>query len=593
MKNLKKKVNNKALRVILSILLIFIIYTLSEIINISNSIKITFSSFVDKVLSSEVKEVNIKGSTIQGTFLDGKSFITFAPKVYPQLIDDLRSSNIKINIIPVESTTNNFIGILISWLPMILLVLIWLYYLKNIQGSGNKAMNFGKSKAKLVNTKNKKITFNDIAGIEEAKNELQEIVNFLRNPRKFSRLGGKIPKGCLLVGPPGTGKTLLAKAMAGEASVPFFTISGSDFVEMFVGVGASRVRDMFYKAKLNAPCIVFIDEIDAVGRHRGSGYGGGNDEREQTLNQLLVEMDGFIENQGIIVVAATNRIDVIDSALLRAGRFDRQIEINMPDIQGRENILKIHIKKILLFPKTDIKLIARATTGFSGADLSNLVNEAALLASKDNKNYVTIKEFENAKDRILMGIKKSFISMSEEEKKITAYHESGHAISSFYLNKEPIHKVTIIPRGNSLGMMVQIPKIDKYYYTKEYFITKLIVIISGRVAEELFFGENKITTGASNDIKIATSIAENMVVKWGFNDSIGPLLFDINEKSYTRSTSEKTKQKIDMELYKLLTESYFASRKILSINTDKLRILASYLIKKETVTGYEIKELFD
>ena len=444
---------------------------------------------------------------------------------------------------------------------MIVLIGIWVYYLKNMQGAGGKAMGFGKSKAKLMQDQNKKVTFADVAGIDEAKEELKEVVDFLKNPAKFDKLGGKIPKGCLLIGAPGTGKTLLARAVAGEAGVPFFTISGSDFVEMFVGVGASRVRDMFMQAKKHAPCIVFIDEIDAVGRHRGSGHGGGNDEREQTLNQLLVEMDGFADNQGIIVVAATNRPDVLDSALLRPGRFDRQINVPLPDIKGREQILQVHIKKVPIAPDIDVKVIARGTPGFSGADLANLINEATLAAAKLNREVVTMQELEHAKDKVMMGAERRSMVMSEKEKENTAYHEAGHALVGLYLpESDPIHKATIIPRGRALGMVMQLPEGDRISYSRQWLETKLAILMGGRVAEEIIFGKEKSTTGASNDIKVATSMAKNMVTKWGFSEKIGPIMVGEDredammgfgmEKSH--NISGKLAETVDKEVDKLM-----------------------------------------
>ena len=581
------------------IFLIIIAYSLVDVANISNK-KLIFSDFMDKISNGEIKEVSIKGSDVEGKLANGESFATLSPRFYPQLIDDLRAQNVKINIVPIESTMGSILGIVFSWLPMIVLIGIWVYYLKNMQGAGGKAMGFGKSKAKLMQDQNKKVTFADVAGIDEAKEELKEVVDFLKNPAKFDKLGGKIPKGCLLIGAPGTGKTLLARAVAGEAGVPFFTISGSDFVEMFVGVGASRVRDMFMQAKKHAPCIVFIDEIDAVGRHRGSGHGGGNDEREQTLNQLLVEMDGFADNQGIIVVAATNRPDVLDSALLRPGRFDRQINVPLPDIKGREQILQVHIKKVPIAPDIDVKVIARGTPGFSGADLANLINEATLAAAKLNREVVTMQELEHAKDKVMMGAERRSMVMSEKEKENTAYHEAGHALVGLYLpESDPIHKATIIPRGRALGMVMQLPEGDRISYSRQWLETKLAILMGGRVAEEIIFGKEKSTTGASNDIKVATSMAKNMVTKWGFSEKIGPIMVGEDredammgfgmEKSH--NISGKLAETVDKEVDKLIRGSYKIAKDIIIKHRKKLEILAKALIEYETITGDEIKDL--
>ncbi len=598
MKNLKNNFNANLMKWVSIIFLIIVAYNLIDVTNVSNK-KLIFSDFLDKVSNGDVSEVSIKGSNIEGVFSNGEHFITLSPRVYPQLIDDLRARNVKINIVPLESTMSNILGIIFSWLPMIVLIGIWIYYLKNMQGAGGKAMGFGKSKAKLMQDQGKKVTFADVAGIDEAKNELKEVVDFLKDPGKFDKLGGKIPKGCLLIGSPGTGKTLLARAVAGEAGVPFFTISGSDFVEMFVGVGASRVRDMFTQAKKHAPCIVFIDEIDAVGRHRGSGYGGGNDEREQTLNQLLVEMDGFADNQGIIVVAATNRPDVLDSALLRPGRFDRQITVPVPDIKGREQILSVHIKKVPIAPNVDIKVIARGTPGFSGADLANLVNEAALAAAQVNRDVVTMHELEHAKDKVMMGAERKSIVMSEEEKKITAYHEGGHALVSLYVSEsDPIHKATIIPRGRALGMVMQLPESDRCHHNKTYLEARLIIAMGGRVAEEIIFGKEKITTGASNDIKVATSLARNMITKWGFSEKIGPVMVGEDREDSMRygggsnkEVSEKLAESVDKEVDKLLRDSYKLAKNIITKHKKKLEVLAKALMEYETITGDEIKDL--
>jgi len=599
MKDFKSNFSSNLVKWVGIIFLIIIAYSFVDVANISNK-KLIFSDFMDKISNGEIKEVSIKGSDVEGKLANGESFATLSPRFYPQLIDDLRTQNVKINIVPIESTMGNILGIVFSWLPMIVLIGIWVYYLKNMQGAGGKAMGFGKSKAKLMQDQNKKVTFADVAGIDEAKEELKEVVDFLKNPAKFDKLGGKIPKGCLLIGAPGTGKTLLARAVAGEAGVPFFTISGSDFVEMFVGVGASRVRDMFMQAKKHAPCIVFIDEIDAVGRHRGSGHGGGNDEREQTLNQLLVEMDGFADNQGIIVVAATNRPDVLDSALLRPGRFDRQINVPLPDIKGREQILQVHIKKVPIAPDIDVKVIARGTPGFSGADLANLINEATLAAAKLNREVVTMQELEHAKDKVMMGAERRSMVMSEKEKENTAYHEAGHALVGLYLpESDPIHKATIIPRGRALGMVMQLPEGDRISYSRQWLETKLAILMGGRVAEEIIFGKEKSTTGASNDIKVATSMAKNMVTKWGFSEKIGPIMVGEDredammgfgmEKSH--NISGKLAETVDKEVDKLIRGSYKIAKDIIIKHRKKLEILAKALIEYETITGDEIKDL--
>jgi len=599
MKDFKSNFNSNLIKWVGIIFLIIVAYSFIDTANISNK-KLIFSEFMDRVSSGEVKEVNIKGSDIEGKFSNGEYFATLSPRFYPQLIDDLRAQNVKINIIPMESAMGNILGMIFSWLPMIVLIGIWIYYLKNMQGGAGKAMGFGKSKAKLMQDQSKKVTFADVAGIDEAKDELKEVVDFLKNPLKFGKLGGKIPKGCLLIGSPGTGKTLLARAVAGEAGVPFFTISGSDFVEMFVGVGASRVRDMFAQAKKHAPCIVFIDEIDAVGRHRGSGHGGGNDEREQTLNQLLVEMDGFADNQGIIVVAATNRPDVLDSALLRPGRFDRQITVPIPDIKGREQILQVHIKKVPTAPDVDTNVIARGTPGFSGADLANLINEAALAAAQSNRDVVTMQELEHAKDKVMMGAERKSMVMSENEKKITAYHEGGHALVSLYVTEsDPIHKATIIPRGRALGMVMQLPESDRCHHTKAYLEARLVIAMGGRVAEEVIFGKEKITTGASNDIKVATSMAKNMITKWGFSEKIGPIMVgDDREDAMMgygmgkpQGISGKLAESVDKEVDRLLRSSYKIAKDIIVKHKKKLEILARALIEYETITGDEIKDL--
>ena len=598
MKNLKYSLNKNIVKWVLITFLIVVVYNFIDIGRVGSR-KLIFSDFLHRVSNGEVREVSIKGNNIDGVFLNGDLFSTLVPTSYPRIIDDLRNHNVKINILPLESPLGNIIGMLFYLLPTLLLIGFWVYAMRNMQGGG-KAMSFGKSKAKFMEKQIKKTTFKDVAGVDEAKEELKEVVDFLKDPSKFSKLGGKIPKGCLLIGAPGTGKTLLAKAVAGEAGVTFFTISGSDFVEMFVGIGASRVRDMFAQAKKHSPCIVFIDEIDAVGRHRGAGLGGGNDEREQTLNQLLVEMDGFAENQGIIVIAATNRPDVLDPALLRPGRFDRQIIVPIPDVKGRNEILQVHLKKVPMSPNVNIKTIARGTPGFSGADLANLVNEAALLAARLNKNIVMMEELEHAKDKVMMGAERKSMVMSEEEKETTAYHEAGHALVALHLpNSDPIHKATIMPRGQALGMVMQLPENDKYSRSKCYLESELAIYMGGRVAEEVIFGKEKITTGASNDIKVATKKARNMVTKWGLSEKIGPIMVgDDKEEIFLgysmgkeSSVSNQLAEHVDNEINRLLKEAYNVAKDIIIKNKKKLHILGKALIQYETLSGEEIKVL--
>ena len=578
------------------LIILFISNIITFIANYNQNKKIFFSDFIEKVLKNDIYKVNIQDDYVIAESIDGQIFTTLSPKFYPQMIDDLRSKNIKINIIyPSESFINSIFSILISWIPTIIFLF---FYIKSTKGAGNQITGFGRTKAKLTSNSEEKIRFIDIAGIDEAKEELREVVHFLRNPKKFNIIGGKMPKGCLLVGAPGTGKTLLAKAVAGEAQVPFFTISGSNFVEMFVGVGASRVRDMFIQAKNHSPCIVFIDEIDAVGRNRSSGHGS-NDEREQTLNQLLVEMDGFDKNQGVIIIGATNRSDVLDPALLRPGRFDRQVTVPMPDANGREQILRVHIKNIITDTSINLKVLAHGTPGLSGADLANLINEAALIAAKLNKESVSMKDLDYAKDKIIMGPERKSATMLIEEKKITAYHESGHALVSLYLTEsDPIHKATIIPRGGALGMVVQLPENDRHHYSKSYLKTRLAIAMGGRVAEEIIFGKEKITTGASNDIKVATNIASNMVIKWGFSDKIGPVMFGKNknnsgftEDNETNITSNRTSNIIDEEVSRILESSYKVAKSIIVEHQDKLDLLSKILIKSETITGDNINNL--
>ena len=560
---------------------------------------IAFSDFLNEVEKDNVLDVNIKGDLINGNLADGKRFKTYTP-YDPNLIEKLSNKNVKINVEPYNSKGSSFLHVILSWFPMLLLIGVWLFFMRQMQSGSGKALGFGRSKAKMLNEKTGKITFKDVAGIDESKNELQEVVEFLRDPSKFQRLGGKIPKGVLLIGPPGCGKTLLGRAVAGEAGVPFFTISGSDFVEMFVGVGASRVRDMFEQGKKNAPCIIFIDEIDAVGRHRGAGLGGGNDEREQTLNQLLVEMDGFESNEGVIIVAATNRPDVLDPALLRPGRFDRQVVVPNPDILGREKILKVHLRKVPLAPNVKPKIIARGTPGFSGADLANLVNEGALLAARRNKRFVTMDEMEDAKDKVLMGIERKSMVMKDDEKKLTAYHEAGHAIVAVHSKEsDPVHKATIIPRGRALGMVMRLPESDRISVSKIKLKADLAVAMGGRIAEEMIFGPSKITTGASSDISMATNIARKMVTEWGMSDKLGPLAYGENEQevflghsvTQKKNISESTAQEIDKEVRKIVDEAYKKAHSIIKKNINQLHKLAKGLLKYETLTGEEIKDV--
>ena len=567
--------------------------------NISQKNNISFSEFLERVEEGRVVNVNIQGNNITGALSDGTVFNTYAPND-PNLVEKLSNKGVGITASPIEEKMPSLLGVLLSWFPMLLLIGVWIFFMRQMQGGKGGAMGFGRSKAKLMNELKGKVTFNDVAGIEEAKEEVEEVVEFLRDPRKFRRLGGKIPKGVLVVGPPGTGKTLLARAIAGEADVPFFTISGSDFVEMFVGVGASRVRDMFEQGKKNSPCIIFIDEIDAVGRSRGAGLGGGNDEREQTLNHLLVEMDGFDTNEGVIIIAATNRPDVLDPALLRAGRFDRQVVVPNPDIIGREKILKVHAKKITLGPDVKLRTVARGTPGFSGADLANLVNESALLAARKNKRVVTMSEFEEAKDKVMMGAERRSMVMTEDDKKLTAYHEGGHAIVA--LNEkasDPIHKATIIPRGRALGVVWTLPERDKYSHTREYMEANISKAMGGRVAEELIFGHDKVTSGASSDIQMATNLAKDMVTKYGMSTELGPLQYGGNEdevflgRSITRQQhmSEETAKKVDAEIKKIVDAGYNRAKKILTEKIEDLHKLAKALLLYETLSGEEIRDL--
>jgi cell division protease FtsH len=565
----------------------------------ASSQDISFSQLLTEVDQNHVRDVVIQGPEIHGTFTNGSSFQTYAPND-PTLVSRLYNGKVSITAKPPGDNVPWFVSLLVSWLPFIALIGVWIFLSRQMQGGAGKAMGFGKSRAKMLTEAHGRVTFEDVAGVDEAKQDLQEIVEFLRDPGKYQRLGGRIPRGVLLVGPPGTGKTLIARAVAGEANVPFFTISGSDFVEMFVGVGASRVRDMFEQAKKNAPCIIFIDEIDAVGRHRGAGLGGGNDEREQTLNQLLVEMDGFEANEGVILIAATNRPDVLDPALLRPGRFDRQVVVPNPDVVGREQILKVHVRKVPLAPDINLKTIARGTPGFSGADLMNLVNEAALTAARRNKRMVTQSEFEEAKDKVMMGAERKSLVMTEEEKMLTAYHEGGHAIVGLnVIATDPIHKATIIPRGRALGMVMQLPERDKLSMSLEQMTSRLAIMMGGRVAEELVFGREKVTSGASSDIEQATRLARMMVTRWGLSEALGTVSYGENQDevflgmsvSRTQNASEATVQKIDTEIRRFVEEGYNEATRILTEKRADLEALAKGLLEFETLSGDEIQDL--
>jgi cell division protease FtsH len=560
---------------------------------------LAYSDFIAAVEEGSVRNVTMQGSSITGNYRDSRPFSTYSPGD-ATLIERLTSKGVTIKAVPSDKDSPTLWGILISWFPMLLLIGVWIFFMRQMQGGGGKAMGFGKSKAKMLTEKSGRVTFEDVAGIDEAKQELEEIVEFLKDPQKFQRLGGKIPKGCLLIGPPGTGKTLLARAIAGEANVPFFTISGSDFVEMFVGVGASRVRDMFEQGKKNAPCIIFIDELDAVGRHRGAGLGGGNDEREQTLNQLLVEMDGFEANEGVILISATNRPDVLDPALLRPGRFDRQVTVPNPDIIGREKILKVHMRKVPLAPDVDARVLARGTPGFSGADLANLINEAALLAARSNKRVVTMNEFEMAKDKVMMGTERRSMVMTDEEKELTAYHEAGHALVGLAMPKsDPLHKVTIIPRGRALGVTMSLPERDKYTYSKLELESKLAMMFGGRAAEEIVFGADNVTTGAGNDIKEATSMARRMVTEYGFSEKLGPLRYSDGEEevflghsvTQHKSVSDATAKLIDDEVRSLIDISEKKALKVLREQREGLNTVTKALLEYETLTGEEVRAL--
>jgi cell division protease FtsH len=590
---------NFALWVIIVLLLLALFTLFQNPGQRTSSTDIAFSQLLSEVDAGHVRDVQIQGPDIHGTFTNGTSFQTYAPSD-PTLVKRLYDAKVQITAKPPGDNVPWFVSLLVSWLPFIALIGVWIFLSRQMQGGAGKAMGFGKSRAKMLTEAHGRVTFEDVAGVDEAKQDLQEIVEFLRDPGKFQRLGGRIPRGVLLVGPPGTGKTLIARAVAGEANVPFFTISGSDFVEMFVGVGASRVRDMFEQAKKNAPCIIFIDEIDAVGRHRGAGLGGGNDEREQTLNQLLVEMDGFEANEGVILIAATNRPDVLDPALMRPGRFDRQVVVSNPDIMGREQILKVHVRKVPLAPDVNLKTIARGTPGFSGADLMNLVNEAALTAARRNKRMVTQSEFEEAKDKVMMGAERRSMVMTEEDKLLTAYHEAGHAIVALNVpSHDPIHKATIIPRGRALGMVQSLPEADRHSHTREWCVSKLAMAFGGREAEVQKFGAEKVTNGATGDIQQATGLARAMVMEWGMSDKLGRVRYQSNEQevflghSVARSTniSDDTARLIDSEIRSLIEAGEVEARRIISEKRDQWEAIAQALLEYETLTGEEINDL--
>ncbi len=588
---------NLALWILIALLLVLLFNLFQGTGQHTNASVITYTQFVQEVSQGDVKKVTVQGDQVHGELASGQQFTTTVPTSDQSLWSTMKAHNVNISIAQADDGMPTLLGVLLNWFPMLLLIGVWVFFLRQMQAGGGKAMGFGKSRAKLLTERQGRVTFEDVAGVDEAKDDLKEIVDFLKDPQKFQRLGGRIPKGVLLVGPPGTGKTLLARAIAGEANVPFFTISGSDFVEMFVGVGASRVRDMFEQAKKNAPCIVFIDEIDAVGRHRGAGLGGGNDEREQTLNQLLVEMDGFESTEGVILIAATNRPDVLDPALLRPGRFDRHVVVPNPDLGGREKILRVHMRKVPLAPDVEPRTIARGTPGFSGADLANLVNEAALLAARRGKRVVTMSELEEAKDKVLMGAERRSMAMTEEEKKLTAYHEGGHAIVALNVKgSDPIHKATIIPRGRALGMVMRLPERDQLSVTREKMLSDLCVAFGGRIAEELVFGHDKVTTGAMSDIEQATRVARAMVTRFGMSDELGPIAYAENQEevflghsvSRTQNVSEATAQRIDAEIRRIIDDCYQRAHQILSERMSDLNVLARGLLEYETLSGDEI-----
>jgi cell division protease FtsH len=583
---------NLALWLVISLMMVMLFQIFKQ--PVGNNIGVSYSEFIGMVESGTVTQVTIQGNNISGVSSQGP-FKTFSPQD-PELISLLRSKNVRISAKPEENSS--WFQVFLSWVPMLLLIGVWIFFMRQMQVGGGKALSFGKSRARLMNESQEKVTFDDVSGVEEAKEELEEIVDFLRDPKKFTRLGGRIPKGVLLMGAPGTGKTLLARAIAGEAGVPFFSISGSDFVEMFVGVGASRVRDLFVQGKKNAPCIIFIDEIDAVGRHRGAGLGGGHDEREQTLNQLLVEMDGFESNEGVILISATNRPDVLDPALLRPGRFDRQVIVPVPDLKGREGILKVHLRKKLVADDIDVSVLARGTPGFSGADIENMVNEAALMAARRGKDRVEMVDFEDAKDKVLMGTERKSMILTDEEKKTTAYHESGHTLIARLLpNTDPIHKVTIIPRGRALGLTQQLPIDERHTYSKVFLLDNIAILMGGRVAEELVLDVQ--TTGAGNDIEKASELARRMVCEYGMSDNLGPLTFGKKEEqiflgreiAQHRDYSEATAQKIDAEVRSIVTGAYKKTTQLIKDNLEILHRMASALLEHETLNGKQINEI--
>jgi cell division protease FtsH len=588
---------NLALWIVIAVLLVFLFNLFQGTGTHTAASAVSYSKFTEQVIADQVKSVTFAGDQVKGELTSGQPFVTTVPNNDATLWPTLKAHKVDTKVSPADDGMPSLLAIFINWFPMLLIFGVWVFFLRQMQSGGGKAMGFGKSRAKLLTERQGRVTFEDVAGVDEAKDDLKEIVDFLRDPQKFQRLGGRIPKGVLLVGPPGTGKTLLARAIAGEANVPFFTISGSDFVEMFVGVGASRVRDMFEQAKKNSPCIVFIDEIDAVGRHRGAGLGGGNDEREQTLNQLLVEMDGFEANESVILIAATNRPDVLDPALLRPGRFDRHVVVPNPDLAGREKILRVHLRKVPLAPDVDPRTIARGTPGFSGADLANLVNEGALLAARRGKRVVTMSELEDAKDKVMMGAERRSMAMSDEEKKLTAYHEAGHALIAITVEgSDPIHKATIIPRGRALGMVMRLPERDALSLTRQKMLADLAVAFGGRLAEEIVFGHDKVTTGAQSDIEQATRMARAMVTRFGMSDKLGPIAYAENQEevflghsvSRTQNISEATAQTIDAEIHRIIDEAYQRAKEILISRQSDLNVLARGLLEYETLTGDEI-----
>ncbi len=588
---------NLALWVIIALLLVVLFNLFQPGTTHTAATQVAYSDFISEVGAGRVRDVVIQGRTVSGQLTDGRTFQTYTPED-PSLVKTLTDKNVRVIAKPEDADVNPLLHYLLSWFPMLLLIGVWVFFMRQMQAGGGRAMGFGKSRARMLTEKQGRVTFEDVAGIDEAKGELQEIVEFLKDPQKFQRLGGKIPKGVLLVGPPGTGKTLLARAIAGEANVPFFTISGSDFVEMFVGVGASRVRDMFEQGKKNAPCIIFIDEIDAVGRHRGAGLGGGNDEREQTLNQMLVEMDGFESNEGVILIAATNRPDVLDPALLRPGRFDRQVVVPNPDVNGREKILRVHMRKVPLASDVDPKVIARGTPGFSGADLANLVNEGALLAARLGKRVVAMAEFEAAKDKVMMGTERRSLVMSEAEKRMTAYHEGGHALCAMHEPEcDPVHKATIIPRGRALGLVMSLPEGDRYSKSKSKLLSELTMAMGGRAAEEIIFGPDKVSNGAAGDIKMATDQARRMITEWGMSDKLGMIAYGDNSQelflghsvTQTKNVSEATAREIDAEIKDIIDTAYAKARRLLTENVEELHRLARGLLEYETLSGDEIR----